>query len=131
MGEEERREEHRAFIPVANGALRGLWKVNGDMVGFVWWDLCSGMPNWIGHRKRSAEYRFLAIREPLRDPPLPGLGEQLALPFPTVEFCNRGRYKLTVVVTNRELSGEEVIERYRKRCGKSEQVHGLDPAYSL
>ena len=80
---------------------------------------------------RSAEYRFLAIREPLRDPPLPGLGEQLALPFPTVEFCNRGRYKLTVVVTNRELSGEEVIERYRKRCGKSEQVHGLDPAYSL
>ena len=38
VGEEERREEHRAFIPVANGALRGLWKVNGDMVGFVWWD---------------------------------------------------------------------------------------------
>ena len=34
-GEEERREAHRAFIPVANGALRGLWKVNGEMVGFV------------------------------------------------------------------------------------------------
>ena len=34
-GEEGRREAHRAFIPVANGALRGLWKVNGDMVGFV------------------------------------------------------------------------------------------------
>ena len=31
------------------------------------------MPNWIGHRKRSAEYRFLAIREPLRDPPFHGL----------------------------------------------------------
>ena len=35
VGEEERREEHRAFIPVANGVLRGLWKVNGDMVGFI------------------------------------------------------------------------------------------------
>ena len=274
-GEEERREAHRAFIPVANGALRGLWKVNGDMVGFVqrhegqreatldmdatlvesekqealasykktkayqplttywaeaemivhsefrdgnvpagyeqlrvmqealghlpggvetvrlrsdtagyqqellkycaegrderfgviefavgvdvttafkravsavreeewqvlyrgtgeervdtgqeWAEVCF-VPNWIGHRKRSPEYRFLAIREPLRDPPLPGLGEQLALPFPTVEFCNRGWYKLTAVVTNRELSGEEVIEWYRKRCGKSEQAHGV------
>ena len=33
--EEDRRRPHKAFIPQANPALRGLWKVNADMVKFV------------------------------------------------------------------------------------------------
>ena len=33
--EEDRRRLHKAFIPQANDALRGLGKVNADMVGFV------------------------------------------------------------------------------------------------
>ena len=33
--EEGKREAHRAFIPAPNEALRGLWKVNADLVGFV------------------------------------------------------------------------------------------------
>ena len=33
--EEDRRRPHKAFIPQANDALRGLGKVNADMVGFV------------------------------------------------------------------------------------------------
>ena len=33
--EEDRRRPHKAFIPAPNDALRGLGKVNADMVGFV------------------------------------------------------------------------------------------------
>ena len=34
-GEEVRRESHRAFIPAPNEALKGLGKVNADLVSFV------------------------------------------------------------------------------------------------
>ena len=34
-GEEARRESHRAFIPAPNEALKGLGKVNADLVSFV------------------------------------------------------------------------------------------------
>ena len=33
--EESKREGHRAFIPSPNDALKGLWKVNADLVSFV------------------------------------------------------------------------------------------------
>ena len=35
VGEESKREVHRAFIPAANDALKGLRKVNADLVSFV------------------------------------------------------------------------------------------------
>ena len=35
MDEESKREAHRAFIPAPNGAMKGLRKVNADLVGFV------------------------------------------------------------------------------------------------
>ena len=35
VDEESKREAHRAFIPAPNGALKGLRKVNADLVGFV------------------------------------------------------------------------------------------------
>jgi len=37
----------------------------------------------------------------------------------------QGRYKLLGLVTNRDLPGEEVIQWYRQRCGKSEEAHGV------
>ncbi len=36
------------------------------------------VPNWIGHSKNSPDYRFIAIREPLRNPTLPGDGGTLS-----------------------------------------------------
>jgi len=83
-------------------------------VGFV--------PNWVGHKKSSAEYRYLAIREPVRQAVLPGMEEQL--PFPTVLAAGR-RYKVTGVVTNRKLPGDALIPWYRERCGKSEEAHHI------
>ena len=35
VGEEARRESHKAFIPSPNDALKGLWKVNADLLRFV------------------------------------------------------------------------------------------------
>jgi len=45
-------------------------------VGFV--------PNAIGHSRRSPEYRYIAIREPLEQRSLPGLEQAMFLPFPTL-----------------------------------------------
>jgi len=80
------------------------------------------VPNWAAHSKKQADYRFLAIREPLRQLDL-GDGEQL--PFPTEEFADKGRFKLFGLVTNRTLPGDQVIWWLRERCGKSEEVHAV------
>ena len=83
--------------------------------GQEWAEVCF-VPNWAGHGKQRADYRFLAIREKLRQLEL-GDGEQL--PFPTAAFGAKGRYKLFGVVTNRALAGDQVIWWSRERCGKS------------
>ena len=84
-----------------------------------WADVCY-VPDWAGHSRKLADYRFLAIREPLRELPL---GDQAQLPFPTQEFGAKGTYKLFSVVTNRKDAGDQVIWWLRQRCGKSEEVH--------
>ena len=87
-----------------------------------WAEVCF-VPNWVGFRKGSAEYRFLAVREPLRQQELPGI-ESPQLPFPTLDM-GEVRYKVTGVVTNRTILGDEVIRWYRGRCGKCEEVHAV------
>jgi hypothetical protein len=86
-----------------------------------WAEVCY-VPNWAGHSKKRAEYRFLAIREPLRQL---DLGDADQLPFATEEFAAKGRYKLFGVVTNRTLPGDAVIWWLRERCGKSEEAHAV------
>ena len=90
-----------------------------------WAEVCF-VPNWIAHKKDGPTYRFIAIREPLEQPSLPGFEErQKELPFPTTQFME-GTYKLFGVVTNRlNISGEELIRWHRERCGKSEEVHAV------
>ena len=46
------------------------------------------------------EYRFIAIREPLRNPSLPGMESQLDLRVPIMTMSDGGWYKVTGVVTN-------------------------------
>ena len=99
-----------------------------DHRGQQWAEVCF-VPNWVGHKKPKEQgptYRFLAIREPLAQPQLPGLEtKQEELPFPTMEFTGKGRYKLFGVVTNRDLPGEELIRWHRQRCGASEMAHSV------
>jgi hypothetical protein len=80
------------------------------------------VPAWAGHSRKRADYRFLAIREPLRQLTL---GDAANLPFPTQEFGQKGIHKLFGVVTNRKDAGDHVIWWLRERCGKSEEVHSV------
>jgi hypothetical protein len=89
--------------------------------GQEWAEVCY-VPTWAGHSRHRADYRFLAIREPLRDLPL---GKVEDLPFPTQEFARTGLCKLFGVVTNRKSPGDQVIWWHRERCGKSEEVHAV------
>jgi hypothetical protein len=89
-----------------------------------WAEVCF-VPNWVGHKKGNPEYRFLAIREPLEQLELPSLESQVSLPFPTMELEGGVRHKISGIVTNREIGGEELIWWYRQRCGKSEEVHSV------
>jgi len=71
-------------------------------------------------------FRYIAIREKLRDQlPLPGVGEQGTLPFPTAEMAG-ALYKLSAIVTNRrEEDAAALIVWHYERCGKSEEAHAI------
>jgi hypothetical protein len=94
-----------------------------QQTGQEWAEVCY-VPDWAGRSRKRADYRFLAIREPLRQQEL-DLGDAALLPFPTQQFGRKGTYKLFGVVTNRKDAGDNVIWWLRERCGKSEEVHAV------
>lgn len=111
-----------AVLATPGSAWRPLIKmVDGkpQQTGQEWAEVCY-VPSWAGHSRNRADYRFLAIREPLRQLPL---GDEAALPFPTQSFGRKGLHKLFGVVTNRKDEGDAVISWLRERCGESEHVH--------
>lgn len=84
------------------------------------------VPNSASHAKDNPTYRFLAIREPLRQLDLPGLELSGVLPFPTIELGPQQAYELFGTVTNRlDVPGDDVIRWLRERCGKSEEAHAV------
>jgi len=90
-----------------------------------WAEVCF-VPDAIGHSKNAPEYRYLAIREPMQDQLiLPGMEQdEREFPFQTMLKDNI-KYKVFGVVTNMDWDGQDLIEWHYKRCGKSEQVHGV------
>jgi hypothetical protein len=115
-------EFKRAVTKVADSDWQPLTGRGGEDFGQQWAEVCY-VPNSLATRKGGPEYRFLAIREPLRQLDLPGF-EQQELPFPTTELGGK-KYKLFGVVTNQKLPGAELIRWHRERCGKSEQAHSV------
>lgn len=89
--------------------------------GQEWAEVCF-VPNWTAVSKKGPTYRFLAIRELLRQQALPGMEAQL--PFPTLSLGEK-HYKLFGVVTNRDLAGDKLIWWSRERCGKGEEMHAI------
>ncbi len=83
------------------------------------------VPNWTAYSKNDPYYRFLAVREPMRKPPLPGMEVESDRASRFVNMHELGWYKVSGVVTNRTIDGEELIRWYRERCGKGEEVHGV------
>lgn len=115
----------QAIREVPQGEWHPLAREVGEervATGQEWAEVCF-VPEWIGRQKGGPEYRYVAIREPLRQEVLPGMEEQL--PFPTVVMGGSRRYKVTGIVTNRDLPGAELIGWYRERCGKGEEVHAI------
>lgn len=113
-----------AVMATAEGAWQPLIRmVDGkpQETDQEWAEVCF-VPAWAGHSRKRADYRFLAIREPLRQL---DLGDQEELPFPTQVFGQKGTYKLFGVVTNKKDAGDQVIWWLRERCGKSEEVHSV------
>jgi hypothetical protein len=91
--------------------------------GREWAEVCF-VPNQVCAKKRGREYRYLATREVLREPPLPGMSGQLDLPFPTLDF-NAAIYKVFGVATNRDLPGDQIILWHDRRAGRSEEAHAV------
>ena len=89
-----------------------------------WAEVCF-VPNSLSTRKDGPTYRFLAIREPLKQLDLPGVDDQRKLPFQTVQSESGARFKLFGLVTNMDTPGEELIWWHRERCGRSEAAHAI------
>jgi hypothetical protein len=116
----------RAVREVPQADWRTLYReVDGGLedTGQEYAEVCF-VPSWVGRKKHGPVYRYLAIRESLDQPALPGLEDQLELPFPTMDWA-RVRYKVTGIVTNRDMPGDALIWWYRARCGKSEEAHSI------
>lgn len=77
------------------------------------------VPNRSATTRKGEPYRYLAIRERLNQPHLPGM-----LPFPTTAFAHT-QYKLFGIVTNMDWEGDQLIRWHHTRCGKSEEAHAV------
>ena len=93
----------------------------GRPTGREWAEVCF-VPYAVGYSKKDPEYRYLAVRELLRQDILPGMEEQLPFPAMTMETK---RYKIFGIVTNRDMEGGELIRWHYARCGKSEEAHSI------
>jgi len=98
------------------------WRPLLDKKGHVrgeWAEVCF-VPNKSA-TKKGEPYRYIAIRERLRQPLLPGMGY---LSFQTIAF-NEAQYKLFGIVTNMDWEGDKLIDWHHERCGKSEEAHAV------
>jgi len=119
-------EFKKAVAGVEGGDWHPLYReVNGEKIGTgqEWAEVCF-VPNAIGHSRSGPQWRYLAIREVLKQRELPGMEEQMSLPFPTLEMTGQ-RYKLFGMVTNMEWDGGDLIPWHYRRCGKSEEAHAI------
>jgi hypothetical protein len=85
------------------------------------------VPNAIAFTKDAPVYRYLAIRELVKQAIFPGMDDiesQLALPFATV-ICGGRTYRIKGIVTNCSEDGAELVKWHYERCGKSEEAHAI------
>jgi hypothetical protein len=82
------------------------------------------VPDRLSVSKRGYEFRYLAIRERLKEQCiLPGMPAR-EYSFPVEEFASC-RYKIRALVTNRDIAAKDLIQWYWKRCGQSEAAHDV------
>jgi hypothetical protein len=120
-------EFKKAVYEVEESDWHKIYKVVNGVVeetGQEWAELCY-VPNEISRSKKGPDYRYIGIRELVKQRELPGMEEecQKNLPFPNMKI-NGNRYKLSGLVTNMNWYVGCIIDWYRERCGNSEHVHG-------
>lgn len=116
-----------AVSSVPDGEWRGLEPNTPSGQTRQEWAEVVYVPNVVAHDKKCPEFRYIAIREPLRSVQT-DLNGQLILPnCPAVDFGVQGLYKVSGIVTNRtyDMPGNQVIRWQRQRCGKSEEAHSV------
>jgi hypothetical protein len=118
-------KEFRKAVAEAEGWKPVMKEVKGEIkkTGKEWAEVCF-VPNEIAYTKNAPVYRYLATREPLEQPELPGMEGQVELPFPTLTM-EKKRYKIFGIVTNRDMDGSELVNWLHDRCGKSEEAHSI------
>ena len=123
----------RAVLQVPQEKWRPVQHVVADVPlpsAREWAEVCF-VPQDAALKRDDPVYRFIAVREALPQPSLPGAdcsasaaGAQLELPFQTVEV-GECTYKLFGLVTNLTWDGGEIVRWLNGRCGKSEEVHAV------
>jgi hypothetical protein len=106
-----------AFKKEVQRVSSGEWKKLGSRKE---WAEVGYVPHELAYSKKGHLYRYLAIREPLRQPILPGM----ELPFQTIS-SEGTQYKLHGLVSNMERRGDRLIAFAYERCGKSEEAHSI------
>ena len=92
--------------------LYGTETEHRERTGQQYAEVCY-VTDWTGYSKNSPDYRFIAIREPLRNPQLFDVED---LPVPTMQMGDGRWYKVTGVVTNRQ-GGGGAFGAERGPCG--------------
>ena len=122
-------EFRSAVMEVADDDWRPLYRSERGkevLTGQEWAEVVY-VPNTIAFTGKVAPYRYIAIRELVKQGVLPGMDEtssQMDLPFATIT-CKGLAYRVKGIVTNRDLDGEELIKWHYERCGKSEEAHAV------
>ena len=122
-------EFRKAVMEVAQEEWKPLHRTQGGReieTGQEWAEVVY-VPNVIAFAKGAPVYRYVAIRELMKQTELPGMDgtqAQTGLPFATVTSGGRS-YRVKGIVTNRDVDGEELVRWHYERCGKSEEAHAL------
>jgi hypothetical protein len=114
-----REVEDDQWFPILRTAPDGRQHETGQQ----WAEVCY-VPSWAGMSKNGPSYRFVATRKPLRDQlELPGC--ETAADPDQMQSQSGEKYKIYGMITNRDIDGNELVQWYRERCGKSEEVHAV------
>lgn len=125
IGSDVTKEFRKAVMELGEQDWKPLYReADGkkEETGRQWAEVCF-VPNKICSGSKEYKYRYIAIREELKQKELPAMEKREEdYPFPVIEMREQ-RYKVFGIVTNMDWSGEELIPWLYKRCGKSEEAH--------
>jgi len=90
-----------------------------------WAEVCY-VPNWAAASKNGPNYRYIATRKLLHTQlELPGCETTEDPDQDQMQTQSGEHYQIYGIVTNRDIDGNELVQWYRERCGKSEEVHAV------